>query len=295
MKVLAIALPMVALASLPAQARQVFKSEKSDIRVETWCRRPFASLGLAFLPDGRMLVTERAGPHAHRDARRKAVAAAGRRAEGRWPATRAACSTSSSTRLCEEQHDLFLLFRSGRRRRADRAGARAARCDGADAATRRREGASSGRRARRRTGTAFRLPHRAGARQQPVPHAPATIIAAPRSARRSSTIISARSSASRPMARCRRTIRSSAAPARSRKSGATAIATARARRCIPSTGKLWMHRARPARRRRDQHSRGGQELRLAGDRLRHRLYAARRSTKARTRPAWSSRSGTGRR
>ena len=52
-------------------------------------------------------------------------------------------------------------------------------------------------------------------------------------------------------------------------------------------------RARPARRRRGQHSARRQELRLAGDRLRHRLLRARRSTRRPRSPAWSSRSNTG--
>ena len=39
----------------------------------------------------------------------------------------------------------------------------------------------------------------------------------------------------------------------------------------PATGKLWEHEHGAARRRRGQHSRARQELRLAGDRLRHRL------------------------
>ena len=54
-------------------------------------------------------------------------------------------------------------------------------------------------------------------------------------------------------------------------------------------------RARSARRRRGQHSAGRKELRLAGDRLWHRLQRRDASTKARTRPAWSSRSSNGRR
>ena len=52
-------------------------------------------------------------------------------------------------------------------------------------------------------------------------------------------------------------------------------------------------RARPARRRRDQHSARRQELRLAGDRLRHRLFGRARSTRRPRKPAWSSRSNTG--
>jgi glucose/arabinose dehydrogenase len=45
----------------PAQAQQVFKSETGDIRVETVVSGLVNPWGLAFLPDGRMLVTERPG------------------------------------------------------------------------------------------------------------------------------------------------------------------------------------------------------------------------------------------
>ena len=53
------------------------------------------------------------------------------------------------------------------------------------------------------------------------------------------------------------------------------------------------NRARPARRRRGQHHRQGQELRLAGDRLRHRLLRRQDPRRAPPRTAWSSRSNTG--
>ena len=48
-------------AALPAQAQQVFKSEGGDIRVETVVSGLSHAWSLAFLPDGRMLVTERPG------------------------------------------------------------------------------------------------------------------------------------------------------------------------------------------------------------------------------------------
>src|SRR3954469_25010470 len=51
------------VASLPARAQQPqrLKTEKAGIIVETAARGPDHPWGLAFLPDGRMLVTERAG------------------------------------------------------------------------------------------------------------------------------------------------------------------------------------------------------------------------------------------
>jgi glucose/arabinose dehydrogenase len=61
MKALAVALPMTALVALSAQAQQVFKTDLGDIRVETVVSGLSNPWGLAFLPDGRMLVTERPG------------------------------------------------------------------------------------------------------------------------------------------------------------------------------------------------------------------------------------------
>ncbi len=52
---------LVAATTLPAQAQQVFKSDLGDIRVETVVSGLANPWALAFLPDGRMLVTERAG------------------------------------------------------------------------------------------------------------------------------------------------------------------------------------------------------------------------------------------
>ena len=61
MRALAVALPMAALFAFTAQAQQVFKSDLGDIRVETVVSGLSNPWGLAFLPDGRMLVTERPG------------------------------------------------------------------------------------------------------------------------------------------------------------------------------------------------------------------------------------------
>jgi glucose/arabinose dehydrogenase len=54
-----LAVSLVSLA--PAAAQQVFKSETGDLRVETVVSGLVNPWGLAFLPDGRMLVTERPG------------------------------------------------------------------------------------------------------------------------------------------------------------------------------------------------------------------------------------------
>ncbi|HWV55234.1 PQQ-dependent sugar dehydrogenase [Pseudorhodoplanes sp.] len=52
---------ILAAASLPAQAQQTFKSDTGDIRVVTVVSGLSHPWALAFLPDGRMLVTERGG------------------------------------------------------------------------------------------------------------------------------------------------------------------------------------------------------------------------------------------
>jgi glucose/arabinose dehydrogenase len=56
-----IAAALALAAAWPAQAQQVFKTDSGDIRVETVVSGLSHPWGLAFLPDGRMLVTERPG------------------------------------------------------------------------------------------------------------------------------------------------------------------------------------------------------------------------------------------
>ena len=263
---MASAAALAALACVPAQA-QAFHSAGRRLCGRDRGARARPSLG-GRLPARRPHAGHRApGPHAHRRADGKlSPALAG--VPKVFAAGQGGLHDVVLDRAFAQNHTIYFCY-------AEPVGG-GARTAVARATGRRRHAA-----ARRRQGDlpaggpalerqSFRLPHRAGARRQPVPdHGDHFGTIATR--RRISATISARSSASGPTARCRPTIRSSARPTPSRKSGATAIATRRASRSIRDERQALGARARPARRRRGQHRREGQELRLAGDRLRHRL------------------------
>ncbi len=205
---------------------------------------------LAFLPDGRMLVTERPGRLRYRDAGRRALGAGRRRAGRRCRGPGRPARRDPRPALRGKLDDLPVVRRTG---------------SGRDERHRGRARAPRRRRARRRQGhlppaaevqeqPSLRLAPRLRARRQPVRHDRRAQFAArqgpgPRHAHRQGPAHHARRrrAGGQPLRRPRR--------ARCRKSGRMATATCRARRCIPETGRALDARARPARRRRDQHRR----------------------------------------
>ena len=111
---------------LAARTAQIFPSSAGNLAVETVARGLDHPWSLAFLPDGRMLVTERPGRMRIVAQRRQAVAAARRRAEGAWRRARAACSTSRSTAAIAQNQTIYFCFAEpAERRRPHRARARA--------------------------------------------------------------------------------------------------------------------------------------------------------------------------
>ena len=210
---------------------QVYPSSAGNIAVRTFAKGLDHPWALAFLPDGRMLVTERPGRMRIVGTRRQAFAGAGGRAASLRVRPGRPARRHARPRLRRQPHDLFLLRRAGKRRRPHRAGARAAhattstpRLDDVKVIFRQDGPLSSGNH--------FGCRIVQAPRQQSVPHLgrafhPPRRSAEPRQPSRQDRAHHART------ARCRRTIRSSAAKAPSRKSGATAIAIRKARRSIP--------------------------------------------------------------
>ena len=169
----AVAAPLLLVASaMSSHAQQPFRPSGApaadNLTVETVASGLANPWAIAFLPDGRMLVTERAG-------RLRIVAkggnlsppvdgrAAGVRERPGRPARR-----DPRPRLRQERHDLFLLRDAGERRRPDRARPRAAgRRQSAAARWRQGDLPAGGTAVERQP---LRLPHRAGARRKPVSH-----------------------------------------------------------------------------------------------------------------------------
>ena len=209
-------------ADLPVERRQPQRSRRS--RAGSTIRG-----ALAFLPDGKMLVTERPGRLRIVDARRQAVAAGDGRAAGARLRPGRPARRRARPRLRRQPDDLFLLRRARLRRRAHRDGARALHRRRGAAARRREGDLPPGRPAVERQ--SLWLPHRAGPRRQSVAHHGRPLHLSRRGAepRQPPRQDRARDAGRRGAAA---TIRSSAATTPSRRSGATAIATRRARRCI---------------------------------------------------------------
>ena len=211
-------------------------AKPSKIKVETFAQGLDHPWGMQFLPDGRLLVTERLGRMrliskdgklSPADPRR--AAGGGRRRSGR-PARR-----SAGARLRHEPHHLSFVWRAARRRQErHQRRARQARVRRRRRTARGCEGhlpAAAGCRQR----PPFRLASRLGEGRHAVHHDRASATCcAPR--RRTPPTTSARSSASTPTARSPPTTRSRTAG--HRRSGRSAIATCRARRCGPRPGTL---------------------------------------------------------
>ena len=214
---------------VPGGAAQVYPSSAGNLAVETVARGLDHPWALAFLPDGRMLVTERPG-------RMRIVAKDGKLSPPLAGVPKVLASGQGGLldvvldRDYAQNRTIYFCFAEP----ADGGGRTAlARARLVDEGTPRlddvkvifrQEGPLS-------SGNHFGCRIAQAARRQPVPdHGRSFPLSATR--RRTSAIISARSSASGRTARCRRTIRSSAGRAPSRKSGATATAIRRAPRSI---------------------------------------------------------------
>ena len=272
-------------------AAQIFPSSAGNLNVETVAGGLVHPWALAFLPDGRMLVTERPG--------RMRIVTRDGKLSGRLPA----CRTSShqgqgglhrrrAGRATSRQRTRSISATpiAATRRRADRGGARALQED---------------TRSIRLATVKHHLPparpglggNNIGCRIVQAPTAicssRSAIISPPPSWRRRSTITSARSSASRPTARCRPTIRSSASQGAQPEIWAYGLATPRGALSIPTAANCGS-RARPRAATRSTSSararitagRGGYGLNYNG--------APVDDGKAQA-PAWPTRSGIGRR
>ena len=247
---IACAAAFLALGGAPTHA-QVFHSAAGDIAVETVAKGLDHPWALAFLPDGRMLVTERPGRLRIVVQGRQAFAAARRRAEGLRVRPGRPARRDRSTATSAQNQTIYFCYAEPASGGARTALARARlvddgtpRLDDVKVIFRQDGPLSSGNHFGCRivqtpddnlfltTGRPF---HRTRPGAEPR-QSPRQDRAHPAGRRR-----------------CRRTIRSSAERAPSRRSGATATATRRASRSIPHTGKLWEHEHGP---------RGGDEINI---------------------------------
>ena len=250
-------------ASLPsdAVAAEVLQTKTGAVNVERLAAlsEPW---GMTFLPDGRLLVTEKPG-RLRIYCRRQALGADRRRAEGGLSRPGRPARRRGRSRF-RAQRARLSLFRGGgrnaaRRTRRDvraiqrfgtnfdkednvlKGGAVArGRLDGNAA---RATSRSSGGRCRRRSDA---VTSAAGSPSRPTASCSSPpAIGSASTPRRTSRPTSARSCASTPTARSPKTTRSSARQARGPTSGRSAIATRSARRSIPRSKQLWIHEMGP--------------------------------------------------
>ena len=232
-------------------ARRSLHPSAGNIAVETVASGLDHPWALAFLPDGRMLVTERPGRMRIVAERRQALAAARRRAEGLRVGPGRPARRRARPRLRAEPARSISATPSRSSGGARTALARARLVDEAHAAARRRRGdLPPGRAAVERQ--SFRLPHRADARRQSVPHHGRSLQPPRRGAEPRQP---SRQDHPHPAGRLGAAGQSVRRPQRapSRRSGATATATRRALALNPATGKLWEHEHGP---------RGGDEINI---------------------------------
>ena len=234
-------LAAVAAAGACQDAPQVAPSGETGVSVTTVAKGLEHPWSLAFLPDGRMLVTERPG-------RLRYVTREGALSEpiAGVPAVYAEGQGGLLDVVLDpafaENATIYLSYAEPGGRRHERHGGRPCPPRGQARSPTSRSSSASSRSSRATTTSARGWCSRATATFSSPP------ASATRSAtrRRTSAPTSARSCASRRTAACRRTIRSSAATAHCRRSGRTATATCKARPCTlkpASSGRTSMARA----------------------------------------------------
>ena len=262
----------------------------TEMAVETIARGLDHPWALAFLPDGRMLVTERPGRMRIVDARRQALAAGRRRAARCAPPVRADCTTSCSTATSPPTRRSISASPSP----PPAAGAPRWRARGSTTA-------------RRRSSTTCKVIFRQEGPLSSGNHYGCRIVQG-RDGNLWLTMgdhFTYRDEAqnlANHLGKIVRVTPDGAVPPdnpfvgrQRREAGDLELRPPQlaGRGAASADRQAVGARARPARRRRDQHSARRQELRLAGDRLRHRLQRREDPRERPRRPAWSSRSNTG--